>query len=575
MIRAVRLFQHRRLPVVVVSLVVLIAASIGLAISAEAGHEAQARASAQVQAQILADSVSAALAFNDLQTVQQYASALHANPDIEAVAVYDDGGRLVAQYGVGAGDLAASKTRQSNGGGAAITVNAAVAESGVKLGHVYLRERTETFTTRLVRYSGAALLLVMASLMLTVMAFDARELALGNQRLREEMEERKHAEAALRQSQKMEAVGRLTGGIAHDFNNMLAVILGNLDLFVRRYPDTDPKMLRFITGSQEAGKRAAALTQRLLAFSRRQPLDPKPTDVGKSVTDMSDLLRRTLGESIAIETVRAAGLWRAHVDIGQLETALVNLAVNARDAMPYGGKLTIETANAYLDRTYANAQDEVVPGQYVVVAVTDTGMGIAPDIIDKVFEPFFTTKPAGLGTGLGLSQVHGFVKQSGGHVAVYSEVGHGTTIRLYLPRSQEEVEAPVVEASRRADHDRRDITVLIVDDEPGVREFATEALVELGYDVASAESADQAQQIVEGGLGLKILLTDVVMPGRSGRDLADAVQRLKPDVRVLYMTGYTQNAIVHNGVLDTGTNLISKPFTIGQLGLELDALMER
>ncbi len=575
MIRAIKLLQHRRLPIVVVSLVVLIAASIGLALSAEAGHEAQTKASAQVQVQILADSVSAALAFNDLQTIQQYASALHANPDIEAVAVYDDTGRLVAQYGAQAGDLMSSKTRQSTGGGAAITVNAAVSENGVKLGHVYLRERTETFGSRLVRYSGAALLLVMSSLMLTVMAFDARQLSLGNQRLRQEMVERQHAEAALRQSQKMEAVGRLTGGIAHDFNNMLAVILGNLDLFVRRYPEADPKMLRFITGSQEAGKRAAALTQRLLAFSRRQPLDPKPTDVGKSVTDMSDLLRRTLGESIAIETVRSAGLWRAHVDIGQLEMALVNLAVNARDAMPDGGKLTIETANAFLDRSYANAQEEVVPGQYIVVAVTDTGMGMAPDIIDKVFEPFFTTKPAGLGTGLGLSQVHGFVKQSGGHVAVYSEVGHGTTIRLYLPRSQQEVEAPVMEAARFADHDRRDITVLVVDDEPGVREFATEALVELGYDVASAENADQAQQIVEGGLGLKILLTDVVMPGRSGRDLADAVQRFKPDVRVLYMTGYTQNAIVHNGVLDTGTNLISKPFTISQLGEELDALMER
>ncbi|MEI9903757.1 MAG: ATP-binding protein [Asticcacaulis sp.] len=289
----------------------------------------------------------------------------------------------------------------------------------------------------------------MASLMLTVMALDARALTLGNLRLRQEMSERQRAEAALRQSQKMEAVGRLTGGIAHDFNNMLAVIIGNLDILLRRYPDGDPKMMRFVSGSQEAAKRAAALTHRLLAFSRLQPLDPKSADIGKSVIDMSDLLRRTLGETISIETVRAAGLWRAHVDVGQLETALVNLAVNARDAMPNGGKLTIETANAYLDRTYANSQEEVAPGQYVVVAVTDTGVGMPPEILEKVFEPFFTTKPVGLGTGLGLSQVHGFVKQSGGHVTIYSEVGHGTTIRLYLPRSQEDVEAGVPETAKR------------------------------------------------------------------------------------------------------------------------------
>ncbi len=371
----------------------------------------------------------------------------------------------------------------------------------------------------------------------------------------------------------MEAVGRLTGGIAHDFNNMLAVIIGNLDILLRRYPDGDPKMMRFVTGSQEAAKRAAALTHRLLAFSRLQPLDPKAADIGKSVTDMSDLLRRTLGETISIETVRAAGLWRAHVDVGQLETALVNLAVNARDAMPNGGKLTIETSNAYLDRTYANAQEEVAPGQYVMVGVTDTGTGMAPEILEKVFEPFFTTKPVGLGTGLGLSQVHGFVKQSGGHVTIYSEVGHGTTIRLYLPRSHEEAEAVLPEPSKRAGKDRRDITVLVVDDEDGVREFAAEALVELGYDVLSADSAEQAMHVLKGSDGIRILLTDVVMPGGSGRQLADAVLKIKPDIRILYMTGYTQNAIVHNGVLDTGTHLISKPFTIGQLGEELDVLL--
>ncbi|MGZ6041983.1 MAG: ATP-binding protein, partial [Asticcacaulis sp.] len=260
--------------------------------------------------------------------------------------------------------------------------------------------------------------------------------------------------------------------------------------------------------------------------------------------------------------------------VGQLETALVNLCVNARDAMPGGGKLTIETQNAYLDRTYADAQEEVVPGQYVMVAVTDTGTGMPPEVLDQVFEPFFTTKPAGLGTGLGLSQVHGFVKQSGGHVAIYSELGHGTTVKLYLPRTAEADDAAMPELTRREDGLRRDISVLVVDDEAGVRDFAADALVELGYDVVRASDAEQALRIVEGGAAPDVLLTDVVMPGKTGRQLAEAVHRLKPDVRVLYMTGYTQNAIVHNGVLDAGTHLITKPFTITELGQELDALME-
>ncbi len=564
--------EQRRFLAVIVCLTALLGASIALGVYSEAKHNEQVRQSANVQAHVVADSISAALSFNDMVAIHQYTSALRANPDVEAVAVYDVYGELVAHYGP---DTVPSRIEAAEKEviPATVTVTAPVSENGVQLGLVYLRERGESVGARFLRYGGAGLLVIMASLMLTVMAFDARALTLGNQRLRQEMNERQRAEAALRQSQKMEAVGRLTGGIAHDFNNMLAVIIGNLDILLRRYPDGDPKMMRFVTGSQEAAKRAAALTHRLLAFSRLQPLDPKAADIGKSVTDMSDLLRRTLGETISIETVRAAGLWRAHVDVGQLETALVNLAVNARDAMPNGGKLTIETSNAYLDRTYANAQEEVAPGQYVMVGVTDTGTGMAPEILEKVFEPFFTTKPVGLGTGLGLSQVHGFVKQSGGHVTIYSEVGHGTTIRLYLPRSHEEAEAVLPEPSKRAGKDRRDITVLVVDDEDGVREFAAEALVELGYDVLSADSAEQAMHVLKGSDGIRILLTDVVMPGGSGRQLADAVLKIKPDIRILYMTGYTQNAIVHNGVLDTGTHLISKPFTIGQLGEELDVLL--
>ncbi len=567
-----RLTDYRRSLAVSISLAGLIIASLALALVAEQHHVAQERQAAHVQAQVLADAISGALAFNDDDAISQYTTALRENPDILAVGVYDDKGSLVARYGP---QTVPSRLEDAVGappqGGFA--VHTPVIQGGLKLGTVYIRQATEPLFLRVARYSGAALLVVMATLMLTVMAFDGRKVRAVNGRLLKEMADRESAEAALRQSQKMEAVGRLTGGIAHDFNNMLAVVLGNLDLLQRRIPATEATLLRFVGSSQEAAKRAASLTHRLLAFSRRQPLDPKSTDVAKTVQDMSELIGRTLGETISIETVRGAGLWRAHVDAGQLETALVNLAVNARDAMPGGGKLTLETNNAYLDRSYASGQEEVAPGQYVMVAVTDTGTGMSPEVLDKVFEPFFTTKPVGLGTGLGLSQVHGFVKQSGGHIAIYSEPGHGTTVKLYLPRSAAEVEMVAPEPGRRAVAGRRDLSVLVVDDEIGVRDFAADALVELGYDVVSASDATEALRVVESGARLDILLTDVVMPGRSGRQLADAVIKVKPEVRVLYMTGYTQNAIVHNGVLDTGTHLITKPFTIQQLGMELEALI--
>lgn len=571
--RIANFFEAHRLIAVGLSLIVLLGASIALAVYAEAKHQDQVVQAARVQTQILADSVSAALAFNDVDAIREYTSALRANTDIEAVAVYDDKGRLAAHYGPVPTAYDLSKAGKADAGMAVIAVRAPVIENDVELGSVYFRQRTEAIGTRFARYSGAGLLVVVAGLMLTIMAFDSRALRHGNQRLREEMEDRERAEAALRQSQKMEAVGRLTGGIAHDFNNMLAVILGNNDLLLRRFPDADPKLLRFVNSAQEAGKRATTLTQRLLAFSRRQPLDPRAADVGKAVTDMSELLKRTLGETIVVETARAAGLWRAHIDVSQLETALVNLAVNARDAMPSGGTLTIETSNAQIDRAYALAHDEVVPGPYVLVAVTDTGTGIAPDVLEKVFEPFFTTKPVGQGTGLGLSQVHGFVKQSGGHINIYSELEHGTTIKLYLPRSHEEMLMAAPELTKKAETDRRGVTVLVVDDEAGLREYTSEALIELGYDVLVAENADQAMRLIESDISIQVLLTDVVMPGRSGRQLADDVQRQRPGIRILYMTGYTQNAIVHNGVLDAGTHLITKPFSINVLAEELDALL--
>ncbi len=562
-----------RFSAILVSVALLVAACVAMALIADASHEKQVSDSAQTQAQVLADSISAALAFDDDDAIRQYTASLSANHDIVAVAVYDDRGHRVAQYGQDLDPARFRNGRQSDPGDASVGVSADVVQKGQKLGTVFLRQKTETLGGRLARYAGAALLIAIAALLLAVTTLDARALKIGNERLRREMSERERAEAALRQSQKMEAVGRLTGGIAHDFNNMLAVILGNNELLLRRFADADPKLLRFVSSSQDAARRAATLTHRLLAFSRRQPLDPKPTHLAQTILDMSDLLRRLLGETISVESVNAAGLWRVLIDVGQLETALVNLAVNARDAMPGGGKLTIETSNVYLDRTYSASQDEVVPGQYVLVAITDTGAGIPAELLEQVFEPFFTTKPVGQGTGLGLSQVHGFVKQSGGHITIYSEVGHGTTVKLYLPRSTTPDDVVPIDTTRRADRNRKDKTILVVDDEAGVRDFAAEALIELGYDVLVAGNGDAALELLDGGAKPDLLLTDVVMPGKSGRVLAEMVGARLPGIRILYMTGYTQNAIVHNGVLDKGIQLMVKPFTLDQLGHELEAIL--
>jgi signal transduction histidine kinase/ActR/RegA family two-component response regulator len=563
----------RRPFLVFTSAVLLIAASLAVALYGEYQNRAQAVQAAGVEARVLASTVTAALSFDDRAALKEYVAALNANADVDAVGVYDAGGRLVAGFTRTrlASDL--SKTMSTATAPGRIIVKAPVMQEGQLLGTVYLRDRTEPLMRTMSRYIGPGLLVLMASLMFMVMTLDAQALRRANRVLATHIAEREKAEAALRQSQKMEAVGRLTGGIAHDFNNMLAIILGSLDLLFRRYPQADPKLLHLAHEATEAAKRASALTQRLLAFSRLQPLKPISVDINKTVNDMTALLRRTLGETIAVETVLAAGLWRAHIDLSQLEITIANLAINARDAMPDGGKLTIETGNAYLDRAYADSTHDVTPGQYVLVAITDTGSGIPADILNQVIEPFFTTKPAGQGTGLGLSQVHGFVKQTGGHLRIYSEVGRGTTVKLYLPRSLTESEKLTPTAVRAQASVRRGLTVLVVEDEAGVREFAVEALIELGYDVLAAERAAVALEVLDAHPEISVLLTDVVMPEIGGRVLADEALRRRPALRVLFMTGYTPNAIVHNGVLDPGTHLVSKPFTVAQLGAELASLL--
>ncbi len=383
------------------------------------------------------------------------------------------------------------------------------------------------------------------------------------------------AEAALRQAHKMEAVGQLTGGIAHDFNNMLAVIMGSLDLLSRRIGSEDPRARRYLDSATEGAKRAASLTQRLLAFSRQQPLRPESINVNRLVGGMSDLLRHSLGAGIRLETVLAGGLWSVHADPNQLENVILNLGVNARDAMPDGGRLTIETQNAHLDARYVTSQLGLPEGQYVLIAVSDTGEGMSAETMAKAFGPFFTTKETGKGTGLGLSQVYGFVKQSGGHVQIYSEEGQGTTVKIYLPRVIASETAPEAGADLYGlPLGEAQEIILVVDDEPAVRQFSVDALTELGYRVLEADGAANALRILDQHPEISLLFTDIVMPDTNGRKLADAARVRREDLKVLYTTGYTRNAVVHNGVVDPGVELIGKPFTVEELAAKIRAVLD-
>ena len=395
------------------------------------------------------------------------------------------------------------------------------------------------------------------------------------QRVREEVAERTRAEEALRQAQKMEAVGQLTGGVAHDFNNLLTVIIGGLDTIRRSRPADEVRIKRAADLALQGAQRAAQLTSRLLAFSRRQPLDPRPLDLNVMVRDMTELLHRTLGETIELEGILAPRLWSAEVDQNQLESAIINLAVNARDAMAEGGKLTIETANTLLDESYAATDAEVIPGQYVMVAVSDSGCGMPSQVLARAFEPFFTTKEVGKGTGLGLSMVYGFVKQSGGHVTIYSELQQGTTVKLYFPRylgSEAPGSIEVVSAIPTASGDE---VVLVVEDNSEVRSYSVMVLTELGYRVLEASDAHSALAILSSAARVDLLFTDVVLPGKSGRLLAEDARAGRPNLRVLYTTGYSRNAIVHHGRLDPGVQLISKPFTFEELARRVRDVLDR
>jgi|APAra7269097635_1048570.scaffolds.fasta_scaffold00042_70 PAS domain S-box-containing protein len=379
------------------------------------------------------------------------------------------------------------------------------------------------------------------------------------------VQEKSAAESALHQAQKIEALGHLTGGVAHDFNNMLAVVIGGLNMAQRRIArgalDDLPKLLE---AALDGAHRAATLTQRLLAFSRQQPLSPQSVDANKLVANMAEILASTLGEPIQKETVLAAGLWRTKADPNQLENAVLNLAVNARDAMPDGGKLTIETANAHIDEAYA-AEHDIRPGQYVMISVTDTGCGMAPEIIKKAIDPFFTTKPVGKGTGLGLSQVFGFARQSGGHMKIYSEVGLGTTMKMYLPRDYGPTETAQLRKDESVPRGSATELVLLVEDDASVREVHTKMLEELGYPVVAVDGPVAALKLIDERPDVKLLFTDIVMAPMNGRKLADEIWSKRPGLPVVFTTGYSRNAVIHNGVLDEGVIFLQKPAALGDL----------
>ncbi len=397
------------------------------------------------------------------------------------------------------------------------------------------------------------------------------------QRVAERTSELMAVEDALRQAQKMEAVGQLTGGIAHDFNNLLAGISGSLELMGTRISQGRINELdKYMVAAQGAAKRAAALTHRLLAFSRRQTLDPRPTNVNTLVNGMLELVQRTVGPSIIVETVGASSLWPVLVDPSQLENSLLNLCINARDAMPEGGHITIETANRWLDER-ASRMHDLPMGQYLSLCVTDTGTGMTPDVIAKAFDPFFTTKPIGAGTGLGLSMIYGFAKQSDGQVRIYSEVGHGTTVCIYLPRHRGDAEnddmGDEFSASALAGEGE---TVLVVDDEPTVRMLVTDVLEDLGYTAIEAADSAGGLRVLQSDVRLDLLITDVGLPGgMNGRQMADAARETRPNLKVLFITGYAENALLNAGQLGPGMTVLTKPFAVDTLAARIHELIAR
>jgi signal transduction histidine kinase len=544
--------------------VVLVALSLGLAVANERAAKAEAVRDAQVQARIFAASVAAPLAFDDRATAQQYLKALRANPTVEAAAAYDLSGRAVAGFQRKGGPLPAG---DSGPGGIGVTagrlvVTAPVAEDGLRLGSVYLRLQTEPASRRVARYFGIGVIILMSSLLVAVLGRSRARLALAHARLQREVAERERAEEALRQSQKMEAMGQLTGGVAHDFNNLLMVASSGLDLMART---EDPeKRARLQDGIRQAIDRGAALTQQLLAFARRAPVRPEVVDPGASLQAMRSLLERSLREDISVEVRPSDGLWPVEVDPSQFEVAILNTAINARDAMPDGGVITLTAANV-------PAAETDLGRDLVRICIIDTGEGLPPELAPRVFEPFFTTKGVGQGTGLGLSQVYGFARAAGGAVRFESEVGQGSTVCIELPRSTKPRPPPpavAVALAYDAPHARR---ILLVEDDEHVAELVTQMLQALGYESRRVSNAAAALVAMDDQPAVDLVFSDMVMPGAmTGLDLARELALRHPRLPVVLTTGFSDAAKV---AAEEGVRLLLKPYRIEALQAELAAAL--
>jgi signal transduction histidine kinase len=551
----------------------LLLLAIGLAVifQNDSNYREEKFRETRIQAEILAASATAALDFGDAAAAQESVDALRVNPQIDAAGVYTSEGRLFAGYERRAGAL--PRTAGATAGGANIvTALVPVARGGDRIGSVYLRGMREPLWRRLSRYGFIALLIVMAVLVVLILGMSQTALRRAKREIEEraqalsdayaelqvQVEERARAEEQLRQAQKMQALGQLTGGIAHDFNNLLTVIQGSADI-LRRPGIAEAKRIRFADAIVQTAGRAAALTGQLLAFARRQPLQPEVIDLNAKIEDMIDLLDRTLGERVEIRTELAEGLCAIEADPAQLEAAILNIAVNARDAMPDGGALTLRTGEA----------PPLADGRAAIcLSVTDTGTGIDEDSLGRVFEPFFTTKSVGKGTGLGLSQVYGFAAQSGGDVQVESVLGHGTIVTLILPCSDGAVAAGRREPDASREH--RTGRILLVDDNEEVGAFAETLLVELGHRVVRARTGAEALDLAAGDGGFDAVFTDVVMPGMSGIELAEALKTVLPEVPVVLTTGYSDEITRAGGA---GRPVVFKPYRLETLAGVLDEVL--
>lgn len=587
-----KLGRHIPLIALATAVILMIAGVTLLIYRASSNREGTIR-EITVQAEILAASIATALDFDDFERVQEFVNAQKVDPQIDVAAVYDESGKMVATF-ARTPDESAPPTlvdRETKLDGSRLSLVVPVrTEAGATVGYILLEALTEPIDRVIVRNILLTLLVVLAALVVAVLGYSqrslsqvnrdldarARELAEANRQLVGQIEEREMVEATLRQAQRLEAVGQLTSGVAHDFNNLLTVVLGNLGFLEKEIgsrPDLGDKTVRRLANMRTAAERGASLTSQLLAFSRRQQLKPKPVDLNESIGNLRDLLRSSIGGSVQMETSLAPNIWKALVDPTQIELVILNLAINARDAMQVGGKLTIGTSNVTIT-DLPQRQEEPNPGEYVVLSVADTGTGMTPEVLARAFEPFFTTKAPGKGSGLGLAQVFGFAKQSGGGVRIDTEVGRGTTLNVFLPRASGEAVAEAEAAPERAEAAPNGVRrVLIVDDDNAVREVTSGILEQLGYDVVSASDGVSALELLDrDGSAIDLAILDFAMPGMNGAQVAGEIREKRPRLPILFLTGFVDA----EGLKEIGKEtIIQKPFTQDDLAKRISRVFDR